>query len=43
MRLKNGKKPEKLIKQIFDIGLENKEDIILDYHLGSGTRPKQSQ
>lgn len=32
----NAKKPEKLLKRIIDISTE-KEDIILDYHLGSGT------
>jgi adenine-specific DNA-methyltransferase len=36
VKLKNGKKPEKLIKQIFDIST-NRGDIVLDYHLGSGT------
>jgi adenine-specific DNA-methyltransferase len=36
VKLKNGKKPEKLIKQIFDISTEP-GDIVLDYHLGSGT------
>lgn len=36
VKLKNGKKPEKLIKQIFDIAT-NPGDIVLDFHLGSGT------
>ena len=36
VKLKNGKKPERLIKQIFDIST-NPGDIVLDYHLGSGT------
>lgn len=36
VRLKNGKKPEKLIKQIIEIATEP-EEIVLDYHLGSGT------
>lgn len=36
VKLKNGKKPEKLLKQIFDIATDP-GDIILDYHLGSGT------
>lgn len=36
VKLKNGKKPEKLIKQIFDISTEP-GDIVLDYHAGSGT------
>ncbi|WP_167535615.1 DNA methyltransferase, partial [Centipeda periodontii] len=36
VKLKNGKKPERLIKQIFDISTDP-GDIVLDYHLGSGT------
>lgn len=36
VKLKNGKKPEKLLKQIFDITTDP-GDIVLDYHLGSGT------
>jgi len=36
VRLKNGKKPEKLIKQILEIAT-NEGDIVLDYHLGCGT------
>lgn len=36
VKLKNGKKPEKLIKQIIELAT-NKNDIVLDYHLGSGT------
>jgi len=36
VKLKNGKKPEKLIKQILEMSTE-KGDIVLDYHLGSGT------
>ncbi|MCG2701413.1 site-specific DNA-methyltransferase [Candidatus Parcubacteria bacterium] len=36
VKLKDGKKPEKLIKQIFEIGTEV-GDIILDFFLGSGT------
>lgn len=34
--LKGGKKPEKLIRRIIDMA-SNKGDLILDYHLGSGT------
>jgi adenine-specific DNA-methyltransferase len=34
--LKNAKKPEKLLKQIIEIATED-GDIVLDYHLGSGT------
>lgn len=33
---RKGKKPEKLIARIIEIG-SNEKDIILDYHLGSGT------
>ncbi len=36
VELKNGKKPEKLLKQIIDV-TTNEGDIVLDYHLGSGT------
>ena len=36
VKLKNGKKPEKLIKQIMEIAT-SEGDIVLDYHLGSGT------
>ena len=36
VKLKNGKKPEKLLKQILEIA-SNVNDIVLDYHLGSGT------
>lgn len=36
VKLKNGKKPEKLLKQIIELVTE-KNDIVLDYHLGSGT------
>lgn len=34
--LKNGKKPEKLLKRIVDLATKE-SDIVLDYHLGSGT------
>ncbi len=36
VKLKNGKKPEKLLKQIFELSTEP-GDIVLDYHAGSGT------
>ena len=36
VKLKNGKKPEKLLKQIIELNT-NIGDIVLDYHLGSGT------
>lgn len=34
--LKGGKKPEKLIRRIIELAT-NKGDLVLDYHLGSGT------
>ena len=34
--LKNGKKPEKLLKRIIEMAT-NEKDIVMDYHLGSGT------
>jgi adenine-specific DNA-methyltransferase len=34
--LKNGKKPEVLLKRIIELAT-NENDIVLDYHLGSGT------
>lgn len=34
--LPNGKKPERLIKRLFEIFVD-KNDIIMDYHLGTGT------
>ena len=36
VKLKNGKKPEKLIKRIIEMSA-SQNDVILDYHLGSGT------
>jgi len=36
VKLKNGKKPEGLLKRILDIAT-NKGDFVLDYHAGSGT------
>jgi adenine-specific DNA-methyltransferase len=36
VKLKKGKKPEKLIKRILEIS-SNKNDIVLDFHIGSGT------
>lgn len=36
VKLKNGKKPEKLLKQIFELATDP-GDIVLDYHSGSGT------
>lgn len=36
VKLKNGKKPERLLKQIFELATEE-NDIVLDYHTGSGT------
>lgn len=34
--LPNGKKPEKLIKRLFDLFVDS-GDIVMDYHLGTGT------
>ncbi len=34
---RNGKKPEELIKFFIDIFTDSEKDIVLDYHLGSGT------
>lgn len=36
VKLKNGKKPEALIERIIEMS-SNEHDIVLDYHLGSGT------
>ncbi|MCR5079942.1 MAG: site-specific DNA-methyltransferase [Treponema sp.] len=36
VKLKNGKKPEALIERIIEMGTDE-HDIVLDYHLGSGT------
>lgn len=36
VKLKNGKKPEKLLKEIIEL-TTSEGDIVLDYHLGSGT------
>ena len=36
VKLKNGKKPEKLLRQIIELATE-KNDLVLDYHLGCGT------
>ncbi len=36
VKLKNGKKPERLLKRIIEMATEP-NDIVLDYHLGSGT------
>ena len=37
VKLKNGKKPEKLIRQIFEVAGVKENDIVLDFFLGSGT------
>lgn len=36
--LKNGKKPEKLMSRLIEM-LTEKDDYVLDYHMGSGTTP----
>jgi adenine-specific DNA-methyltransferase len=35
--LKRGKKPEELIRRIIEIGTKNENDIVMDFHVGSGT------
>jgi len=37
VNLKRGKKPEELIKRIIEIGTNDEKDIVLDFHIGSGT------
>jgi len=37
VKLKNGKKPEKLIKRLVEIATNDPNDIIMDFYLGSGT------
>ncbi len=37
VKLKNGKKPEKLLKRIIEMSVDDSKDIVLDYHVGSGT------
>jgi adenine-specific DNA-methyltransferase len=37
VKLKNGKKPEKLIKQVFEVAGVKNHDIVIDFFLGSGT------
>jgi len=37
VQLKSGKKPEALVKRIIELGSDSKDDIILDFFLGSGT------
>lgn len=37
IKLKNGKKPEKLLKRIIELATDNETDIVMDFHLGSGT------
>ena len=37
VKLKRGKKPEQLIRRIIEIGSMDENDIVLDFHLGSGT------
>lgn len=35
--LKGGKKPEKLLKRIIEMGTDSENDIVMDFFLGSGT------
>jgi adenine-specific DNA-methyltransferase len=37
VEFRNGKKPEALIKQVFELGKVKPNDIVLDFFLGSGT------
>jgi len=37
VKLKNGKKPEKLLRRIIELATDTKNDIILDFYLGCGT------
>lgn len=37
VEFRNGKKPEALIKQVFELGKVKEGDIVLDFFLGSGT------
>lgn len=37
VKLKNGKKPEKLIKRIIEMVVDSPDDLVLDFYLGSGT------
>lgn len=37
VKLKNGKKPERLIKRIIELSTDSTNDIVMDFHLGSGT------
>jgi adenine-specific DNA-methyltransferase len=37
VKLKKGKKPERLLRRIIEMGTDNPNDIVLDFYLGSGT------
>ena len=37
VKLKKGKKPEKLLQRIYEIGCNKKDDLVLDFYIGSGT------
>jgi adenine-specific DNA-methyltransferase len=39
VEFRNGKKPEALLKQVFELGNLKKGDIVLDFFAGSGTTP----
>jgi len=43
VQLKSGKKPEALVKRIIELGSDRKDDIILDFFLGSGTTAAVAQ
>lgn len=42
VKLKNGKKPERLLKRIIESTNDNSNDIVLDFFAGSGTTPSVS-
>lgn len=37
VKLKKGKKPERLLQRIYEIGCNKKDDLVLDFYIGSGT------
>jgi len=37
VKLKKGKKPERLLRRLIEMGTDNPNDIVLDFYLGSGT------
>jgi len=37
VKLKKGKKPERLLRRLIDMATDNPNDVVLDFYLGSGT------